>query len=262
MLSPRQILEAARSEQFTSIDYLADGTPVDVGAEEGIETRLELFPPLSPSELAAFKDRLPGPLPNEAEELLLHASGLRLDAEEVSFTRYNDWGGDFLLRHAVILSNDGTGNNWAIEINPDSGEWKHVWFACHDPPVLMYQCETLSEFLEGVLDLSRFDKCKQGHRSILDNTFALCMNIWNNRRRAPRAASLRGSTDPALRVFVEGLSDKAIVADLRNPKMGDGFAWSSIDPSRPVKRTDSELLFAIEPKPSLFARLFGTGKHN
>jgi len=256
-MTARAILERARSEQFTWVDYYAGDTPFDATAEHGDEEIIELFPPLSEPEIEAFAGSLPAPLPTEIRDLLSLTSGFNIGATEVRFTSYNDWGCSFLLPHVIVLAGDGGGNLWVIEISPETAEWRNVWFACHDPPVLVYQCATLSEFIEGVFDLSRFEKCKQGHRSILYRIDKFCEEVWRSRRRLPTAESLRGSNDPLLRNFANELPDRAMVADLRRAKLGDGFDWSPLNSGpRPVRRASCEMLFGVEPKRGILARLF------
>ena len=259
-MTPREVLELARSEKFTWVDYFAyDNTPFDAGEEEGVDHALELGPGMSPAEIGAFEERLPAKLPSDVRNLLSFASGFTLGADEVAFSQYNDWGYDFLLPHVAVLEGDGLGNSWVIEINPETGVWRHVWFECHDPPVLQYLCETLAEFIDGVLDGSRFEKCKQGHRSIVDRAYDLKIKLWRNNKRFPKAISLRDSDDRALAEFVASLPDTAFVIDLRSPNLGDGFDWGSLIPGpRPVQRAGNGLLFAIEPKKGLLRRLFGT----
>jgi len=256
-MTPRDILEQARSEHFTWVDYYADDTPFDAGAEERQDQRLDLRPAMSDEEIRALEERLPGKLPVEVRDLLCFASGFSLGAHEVSFHRYNMWGYDFLLPHVAVLDDDGAGNSWVIEINPEGADWRHVWFVCHDPPVLVYQCEILAEFIDGVLDLSRFEKCKHGHRSILYHIDDLCIKLWRGNKRFPKASSFRRTDDSTLAAFVATLDDAASIIDLRGAKTGDGFDWTALSAGGRLRRAGSELLFSIEPKKGFFRRLRG-----
>ena len=243
------------------MDYYVEGdreVPFDADKEEGTDTKLELLPGLSDGDIEQFAAALPAPLPSEIRELLTFTSGFNIDCDEVRFMAYNTWGYGFLLPHVIVLNGDGRGNSWVIEVNPDTGQWQHVWFECHDPTSISYQCTTLSEYVDGVLDQYRLQKCLSGHRSILSGIDGRAYSAWRNHRTLPRAESLREADDPVLREFAAGMNGRARVADHRCPKMGDGFDWSSLASGpRPVKRAGTELLFGIEPRRGLFGRLFG-----
>ncbi len=259
-MSPKEMLSRARKEHFTWVDYTVDGgkeIPFDMGEAEGTETKLELLPGLSASDIEKLEKSLPAPLPEEIRELLQFSAGFSMGGEEVDFTLYGDWGYDFLLPHVVILRGDGCGNSWVVEVDWNTGEWRHVWFECHDPPVLVYECETLSEFIEGVLDLHRFEKCAAGHRSILCDTFDRCMAVWKDRRGLPKAKELADTSDPVLQKFLASIDENSRVADLRELRRGGGFDWSPLNAGRrKVKREDTLPLFGIEPPRGFFGRLF------
>jgi hypothetical protein len=57
----------------------------------------------------------------------------------------------------------------------------------------------------------------------------------------------RQSGDPELRAFAEGLDQGALIADLREARIGSGFAWGRYGPQTQVQRAGSQLLFAITP---------------
>jgi hypothetical protein len=68
------------------------------------------------------------------------------------------------------------------------------------------------------------------------------------------------STDPMLRDFAGALTATAMIADLRRPQLGQGFAWGRYGPRTSIERFGTERLWALTPpvqKPGLFARLFG-----
>jgi len=252
-MNPREVLEHAKSEKFSYIDYDIDGN-----AYLEDEENLEVHPGLTPAEIDALDSRLTGPLPQDVRDLLFFSSGFTIGGYEVVFTEMNGWGYDFLLPNVAVLAGDGTGNSWVIEIHPESGDWRHVWFENHDPPVLMYQCETLTEFIEAVLDESRFDKAEQGHRGMLHNVHEKSYDLWCKNGRFPEARSIVDSSDTELAQFAATLNPTDLVADLRNPKLGDGFDWSLLnDGPTPVKRKDHELIFGIPAKTGFFSRVFG-----
>ncbi len=251
MKTPREILQDATGENFTYVDYYKDGTPIDVSAEEPhAKVTLSLYPGLNDVQLAELERQLPAPLSRDIRNLLSSYSGFDIHPD-VSFTDYNAWPYSYLLPHVMVLANDGCGNDWVIEVNPTSGQWEHVWYGCHDPCHLTYQCKTLSEFIEGVLDLSRLEKCKMGHLSILEQRGVECQARVVSRMR-------KSTMDDVLARFVSGLDHNDVVVDLRNAKAGDSFNVWEIPPGQPIKRHGHELLFAYRKKPSFWKRLIGS----
>ncbi len=244
-------------------------TEKDVLERAAKEKRVDLLPGLSEAELEKFARSLPAPLPARIRELLAWTSGFDIPGGEgrgpsgggsfgsVRFTAYNDWGCEFLLPHAVVLNGDECGDSWAVEVDPETGEWHNVWFACHDPPVLVYHRATLAEYIDAVLDGPRSEERASGRRGIAGEAEERAMQVWRNRGKLPRAGSLRASGDPVLREFAAALDERALVADLREAPLGNGFSWASLADARPVKRAGTRLLFGIEPRPGLLARLLG-----
>lgn len=257
-MTPRQIIDFARTEQFHYIDFLLDGSPLDAGEEDDDKPVLKIQPGMSASEISAFEAKLPGKLPPAIRDLLSVSSGFSIGEDEVDFCQYNEWAYSFLLPHVIVLRSDGSGDSWVIEVNSKNGDWCHVWFECHDPPVLQYQCETLIEFIDGVFDEYRLEKAQKGHQSILRCASTQRHKLWRNHKRFPRAESLRSTSDEVLASFVNALPDYVLVIDLRNAKSGDGFDWSPLSggPHR-LWRAGNELLFAMQPKKGLLSRLFG-----
>jgi len=251
MKTAHEILQDATHENFTYVDY-RNGKPFDVSIEEpdAAPPVLTLHPGLNEVQLAELERQLPAPIPIEIRNLLLSCSDFDL-YPDVSFTDYNTWPYGHVLAHVMVLANDGCGNHWVIEVDPISGKWEHVWYGCHDPCNLTYQCETLSEFIEGILDFSRFEKCEMGHRSILEQKPAECEAQVVSRIRESRM------DDDVLSSFVSGLNDNYAVVDLRNAKAGDCFNVWGISQDQPIKRHDHELLFAYRKKTTFWQRLFG-----
>ena len=250
MKTPLEILQDAASESFTWVDCHYD-TPVGMPLEEPGECKTLLsFGALSASELSVFESGLPAPLPPDIRDLLVNYSGFSLHPD-VSFTDYNTWQYSYILPHVIVLANDGCGNDWVIEIDPISGRWEHVWYGCHDPCDLTYQCKTLGEFIEGVLDLSRLDKFRMGHRSVLD-----CPRTAA--RRPQMVSKIRNPTpDDTLARFVSTLHENDVVIDMRNPQAGDYFNVWEIPPNQPIKRYNQELLFSYRKEPTFWQRLTG-----
>jgi hypothetical protein len=74
------------------------------------------------------------------------------------------------------------------------------------------------------------------------------------------AAELRASADPVLCEFADSLAAEALVVDLREAELGDGFSWGRFGPRTIIERAGRERVWALIPperKPGFFARLFG-----
>jgi hypothetical protein len=115
--------------------------------EDGLEDRLELMPPLTDQELAAFEGGLPCRPPSEIRDLLKSARGFSGVLDGLSFSGVpHGLGAEEISRHGISLAGDGAGNFWVVDLTSDSRSWGPIFYACHDPPVVVYQAEGLSHF--------------------------------------------------------------------------------------------------------------------
>jgi hypothetical protein len=100
--------------------------------------------------------------------------------------------------------------------------------------------------------------------------------IWRSGPRSPvdlvreeivhriwRESSAPGRADPAgdaaLRTFAAELPRGAVIADLRRPAVGDGFAWGRFGPRTTIRRAGEERIWAVIPperKPGVLQRIF------
>ncbi len=155
----------------------------------------------------------------------------------------------------VPLCGDSFGNFWVVEVQKN-GDWGPVFFANHDPPVLVVQAKDMTTFIDQVLSLGRQDRT-----SAVDEVHdAASTRIWRDEPWGKRAADLHGSPDATVRQFIEQLNADDLVFDLREQVIGSGFAWGRNGPEANMKRCGDELVFALvtPPKrPSLFKRMFG-----
>jgi hypothetical protein len=217
----RDLLDAALNEQF-------------VGEEGELLQLLLVRPGFGPNE-RNFQSRFTRPLPPEVSELLSFASGFRLGYVEIFFTEYALQGYHFLLPDWMELCGDGFGNFWVAEIQADSNEWAPVWFVCHDPPVIVRVADTLSDFIDQVLDCSRKPPRLQ------NNWFARSHDradkIWQ-RGESAGISALAGcsSTDATISAFARSLPKNGVIVDLRSSRLGDGFSWAQFDAYAEAKR--------------------------
>jgi hypothetical protein len=237
----RQLLEAVRAETFQT--------------EDGEEYSVQLQPGLSDQEYREFAAQFPVPPPEEVRELLLHTRGFTFDpVEEVALTGNDGFEYADAFPHGVPLCGDGYGNFWVVDVNPESGAWAPIFYACHDPPVFAIQCATLTEFLQELFKMGRLEP------NAIDRVHEEAVfEIWDRNPGLAPAPEARQSADPDVRRFAEGLPDNAHVADLREVRAGSGFSWGRHGARTDVKRDGARLLFAITPpeKQGFLQRLFG-----
>jgi hypothetical protein len=130
-----------------------------------------------------------------------------------------------------------------------------VFFACHDPPIVLYQSPDIGHFLH-----EAFRMLVPPHASLVDDVHEdRLFNVWGeNPRTLDHSAALE--QDAGLRAFAAELDDRFVVVDLRSPEIGMGFSWGRFGPRTDARRHGYERLFAYarpEKKPRLLRRVFG-----
>lgn len=116
--------------------------------EDGQVVTLELLSGLSQAELRDCARKVPCPVPQEIEELLSACRGFYGTIEQVEFSGI-DLGFAFeaVFPFGLAIAADGFGNFWVVDLHPHSENWGPIYFACHDAPVILYQADTVEEFL-------------------------------------------------------------------------------------------------------------------
>jgi hypothetical protein len=223
---------------------------------DGEETLLELLPPATDAQIRALEASLPGPLPDEMRAALAVSTGLANGPlESFSLLDLEGFGLEEVFPHAYSIAHDGFGNYWVLDVLPRATDWGPVFFACHDPPVIAYQAPSIAAFLEDIVALPPDDPS-----SPIDHVHEEVVNeLWRDDRLIPHADAMQ-SSDETLRAFAAALDAGAQMADLRNPRVGSGFAWGKYGPRTTIQRYDAHRLWAITrppSKPGLIARLFG-----
>jgi hypothetical protein len=223
---------------------------------DGDATVLELLPPATDAQIRALEASLPGPLPVELRAALAVSTGLANGPlESFSLLDLEGFGLEEVFPHAYSIAHDGYGNYWVLDVLPDAVDWGPVFFACHDPPVIAYQSPSIDAFLQDLVALPPDDP-----RSPVDRVHDhVVHDVWRGDGliAQPDAAS---SSDLTLRDFAASLDPNALIADLRHPQLGGGFAWGKFGPRTVIQRHGTDRLWAIArpaSKPGLIARLFG-----
>jgi cell wall assembly regulator SMI1 len=222
------------------------------------DDELELAPPLSQKEIEELGAEVGAPLPGELRAVLQHTAGI--DGTELDSIDFTGRTMSFEDRDAFPLglpiAADGFGNFWVLDLTPEPTETAAIFFACHDPPVILYQSPDLGHFLEETF------RMKTAETSLVDDVHEdRPFNVWGtNPAEIDHAAALAG--DEQLSAFAAELGDRFTFVDLRSPEIGMGFSWGRHGPRTEVRRHDFERLFAYAPpekKPGLLGRLFGGG---
>jgi cell wall assembly regulator SMI1 len=237
-------------------DMLRSLAGLQLTDEDGQAHVLELRPPATDAEIRRLEQALPAPLPDEMRAALGVTTGLENGPlESFSLLDLEGFGLEEAFPQAYSIAHDGSGNYWVLDLLPGDGAWSPVFYACHDPPVIGYQAETIEAFLGDVVAMWR------PGRSPVDRMHEEEVHrIWRDDSGLLAPAGVAGSEDPVLAGFAATLPADARIADLRRARYGEGFAWGRFGPRTEIRRAGRERLWALIPperKPGLLRRLFG-----
>jgi hypothetical protein len=216
---------------------------------------LKLLPGLPETEITDLETKLGFSLPIEIRDLLLYCRGFEGFDDVVEFV---DFGGicNFYsaeLPHGLAVAKDVCGNHWVVDLVVDQPEGTAVFYACHDPPVYIFQADSIGHFISEVL--------RRGNdpwTSEIDYVHDECdMDIWTgNPGVLSRDESLAG--DQELKEFAESMDDSYLFVDLRNPSIGQGFSWGRYGANTICKRYGEKRLFAYQKRElSWLQKIFG-----
>jgi len=221
--------------------------------ETGKQKTVTLLPPFNEQEISAFEASLPCALPEDMRELLRFASGLggaacrlgdRFAIDEVRFADVQGFGLEEVFPHAKEIAVDGCGNSWIIDLTSDSKAFAPVFFSCHDSPVIVYQTDSLLDFLREVVRGSN----PPWKSEIVDMQYRLPMRIWRENPCATSHSQCLASGDHELKTFAESLDETWEFIDLRTPKLGDGYSWGRYGSKTGNKRYGNKRIFACQKK--------------
>ena len=215
---------------------------------------LELEPPASPAEIAEIEAEVGVPLPGELRALLGRTGAIAgsLAADVIDFTGGGE-GTDFLgmFPHPLEIAGDGYGNFWVVDLLPGAHDRAAVFFACHDPPVLLFQSASIAEFLHEAFRMPGESLVDDVHD---DRPF----DVW---RKDPFGVDRAAATGAGgeLAAFAESLDGEFRFYDLRDPRPGMGFPWGRGRGEPNVVRHGTERIWAVEQreKRGLLGRLRG-----
>ncbi|NNM06337.1 MAG: SMI1/KNR4 family protein, partial [Gemmatimonadetes bacterium] len=212
--------------------------------EDGREERLELLPPATDAEIAAIEASFSISLPAELREALRVSAGFANGPiESLGFLDVDGFGMEDVFPHAYPVGHDGFGNYWILDLLPDKDDCGPVFFACHDPPVIAFQSADLSDFVQEVVAL-----WKPGHHSSVDIVHEeVTSSIWTSNTGIMNRETALSSADAVIAEFASSFPDEAMFADLRLPKIGDGFSWGRYGPRTEWRRAGARRLWVTVP---------------
>jgi cell wall assembly regulator SMI1 len=213
-------------------------------------------PGLDAATIDAVERRVGAPLPADLRALLGACHGIRGLEWEIDFTGSLGFEMAGLFPHGMPIVGDHTGNFWVVDCTATPEAEAAIFYACHDPPVMLWQCRGMATLLR---ELRR--KFASSERSALDEMHDERVHrVW---RTAPAALSRSAALDTAddtLRAFANALTGDCSIIDLRTATPGLGFAWGRCGYPTGLRRYGDERLFACaapERRPGILSRLFG-----
>jgi hypothetical protein len=212
--------------------------------EDGYRDDFKLRPPLTEGELSAFEAGLPCALPDAIRELLKFARGFDGVLDGIEFADSSEFGLEEIFPHARTLAADGYGNFWVVDLTQESKSFGPIFYACHDAPVIVFQSDSLLHFIQEVI---RFGN-KPWKSEIDDVHETFSGRIWLENPCVLSFAQSLASGDPELKAFAQSLDESWEFADLRHPKLGDGYSWGRYGAKTLNMRHGDKRIFACQKK--------------
>jgi hypothetical protein len=223
--------------------------------EDGENYTLDFKLGLTEDELKSLRSKFPANrIADELLEVLTETKGWEgYGLETAYFDSIDEFGFTELIPHSITLGHDGFGNFWVLEIK-DNGDLGKIYFACHDPAVLVIYCDTLNEFFKS---LEEFYK-NPGDNYLNDVHEKVVMDIWSTNQNIIDITDFRRSNNELSSFLNEFTGDNWVVADLRKGTKKDGFAWGRFGPNQFTRRHPQESLWVIQKKKKgLLSKIFG-----
>lgn len=246
-----------RHSLSTLLEILKNEAGTLLVSKGGVQEECRLLPSLTPEELQELEATIPCPLPAEMREVFAVTRGL--DCGELGLMDLaglpSGFGLEQVSPHALSIAGDGCGNFWVVDLTSDSQSWAPIYYAGHDPPVFVYQTDSLAHFIE------------ESHRGVIapwkseiqDVRGKLSTQVWGTNPGVLSYEECANSSDPELREFASSLDPNYEFIDLRSPKLGDGFSWGRYGSKSVVKRFGEKRIFANQKK-SRWQRFKGVWK--
>ncbi len=234
------------------IHLLMESTFID---EDDAQYQLQFQEPLADAEIEKLKLRFPNNhIDPEIIEILRKTRGWDgFGPEMVYFDSITEFGFTELAPQSLTLGHDGAGNFLILDIHND-GSLGKVFFACHDPAVLVVHSQNLNEYLHHLLEFYQNPITCHFNEVQTETVTA----IWEK----PNLGSSKDAfltENPTFRDYLNQFEgNECTIADLRDGKNKDGFAWGKFGPNQLTDRHPTELIWVIKNKKKGFlSSLFG-----
>ena len=223
--------------------------------EDGNWLRWSCFPDFRGQSCGTSPAGCRVPFRRRITELLGACGGFDGTIDQVDFTG-RDLTFEFEARRfptAFRSRRDGFGNFWVVDLHPQSARWGPIYFVCHDAPVILYQSDSLEEFLTEL-----FRMLEPPHESLIDDVHEdRPARVWRTNPGVLSYEQCLRSGDPVLSAFARELDDTFRIVDLRGARPGDGFSWGRYGPNTRIRRFRTHAVFAYQKSRSIISRLFG-----
>jgi hypothetical protein len=213
-------------------------------------------PSLAAAAIDAVERRIGARLPTDLRTLVGACGGIDGLEWEVDFSGGLSFEMDHVFPHGLPIAGDHTGNFWVVDCTTTEEAEAAVFFACHDPPVMLWQCRGMATFLREL----RRTFASPEPSSLEDVHEDRLHRVWATN---PGALSRRAALDAAddrLRTLASSVTDEWSIVDLRTATPGMGFSWGRYGPRTRLRRHGEDRLFAYAPperRPGVLARWFG-----
>jgi hypothetical protein len=213
-------------------------------------------PGLPEDKLRHIEAQLDAPLPDDLRELAIHCGGIEGLEFEINFAGSDGFGMEEIFPRCHTIADDGCGNFWIVDVSSRPENTAQVFFACHDAPVILYQCGSISGFLTELVRLHT-----PPYNSLLAEVHEdRVHHVWRTNPGTSDYVTALKSSDATIRSFAATLDERFLLIDLRSPQPGMGFSWGRYGPRTELRRCGEERIFAYAQPPKLpgfFSRLFG-----
>jgi hypothetical protein len=181
--------------------------------------------------------------------------GIRGLAWEIDFTGSLSFEMDAVFPHGLPIVGDHAGNFWVVDCTTAPEAEAAVFYVCHDPPVIVWQCRGVATLLR---ELRRTFASPE--RSSLDDVHDdPVMRVWRMPPASVSRSAALDAPDDTLRAFADSLTGDWSIVDLRAATPGMGFSWGRCGYPAGLRRYGEERVFACaapKRRSGLLSRLF------
>jgi len=229
------------SRNMNAIEHIRAAQHAEWVDEDGEAVAIELAAPITTEQIDSLQSQVGQPLPEELRSLLMFCSGIEggcLDGLDFTGSRMS-FAQEQIFPSGLPIAADGFGNFWVLDITPQTTQVAPVFFACHDPPVVLYQSPDIASFLAEVFRMNT-----PPHKSLVDDVHEdRLFRVWRTNPGVNSQPIASASSDPAVRSFASGLAEHFQIVDLRSADPGMGFSWGRYGPRTDVRRHGYERIF-------------------